>query len=144
MRYKFTLLKDLPGYEAGTEFKCRGIEKDWVGGNSVKRVPCYVFEVDGIAESYAVGGLLDDLKWFKREIDLEALTDLVCPVCSSTRGVFFGIDWYDRNLDSDSYGVQYGVGFECICGHRRILHGTKYGLQRLEDCLKDKEFLPDG
>ena len=130
MRYKFTLLKDLPGFKKGTVFKCLGIENSIVPNHGFEKVPCYVLDANGYCEYREVGGVLDNPVWYKKEIDEDALTVLACPKCASVRGVPFSIDWYNRDLDSDAYGVQYAVGFECVCGHKRILYGTEYGVRR--------------
>ena len=138
MRYKFTLLKDLPGIEKGTVFKCLGVEYRTIYRQfKFERVPYYVISVNGHFEHQEVGGIFDNSVWYKKEIDEDALTDLACPKCASVLGVPFAIDWYNRDLDSDSYGVQYAIGFECVCGHKRILYGTKYGVRRLQEQLEN-------
>ena len=58
-----------------------------------------------------------------------------CPKCGDTRGAFFSKEWYVRDKDRDDYGVQFSVGFECICGHRRVLYGTRRGNERLREII---------
>ena len=137
MRYKFTLLQDLPNIKKGTVFKCRGIEDYSKGPYGFKKVPCYAVNINGHTEHHEVGGDFDNPTWYKKEIDEAELMELTCPKCSAVRGVPFDITWYNRDLESDEYGVQYAVGFECVCGHKRILYGTPYGIRRLQEQLEN-------
>lgn len=134
MRYKFTLLKDLPGHEKGTVFKCLGVE-DWGVDAYGPEVPCYVMLVDGHREYEKVGGALDNTAWVKKEIDEDTLTSAACPKCGSARGVPFGIEWYNPDRESNECGVQYAVGMECVCGHKFILYGTEGSIRRMKNRL---------
>lgn len=134
MRQKLTLLKNLPDYPSGTVFYIKGIRRTYAGQDG----PFY--EVSAPDDSpgyrrllyYPVGhSIIDDSAWFAREIDYDSLAELRCPLCGETRGEFFSTSYYCNNMDRDNYGVQYGVGFECLCGHKRVLYGTKFGIIRL-------------
>ena len=138
MRQKLTLLKDLPDYPAGTVFYIKDIRRSYACEDG----PFYEVSVpDEIPNSgrrilkyYRVGNsIIDDPTWFRREIDHEHLVNLRCPLCGETHGEFFSTSYYRRNMDSDDYGVQYGIGFECLCGHKRILYGTRYGNKKLRE-----------
>lgn len=135
MRYKFTLLKDLPDCPAGTEFHCCGLERDSWNGELLYDVHFGVEACLGLNKN--VGGVLDNPAWFRKEIDEERLNDLACPECGHTRGVFFSYKYSCRDMDRDDYGEQFSVGFECSnCGHKRILYGTKYGNEKLKEQLE--------
>lgn len=134
MRYKFTLLKDLPNHEKGTVFRCFGVEKHSTRAYG-PAVPCYVIDDNGHCAYQEVGGILDNTAWFKKEIDEDALTSTACPKCGSARGVPFGIEWYNPDRESNECGVQYAVGMECVCGHKFILYGTEGGIRRMKNRL---------
>lgn len=129
MRYKLTLLKDLPEYEAGTEFS---LVQSWEYDEEYLYLRSNGERVFGISEK-----TLNNPAWFKKEIDTERLADLACPVCGSTRGVFFSHSFHNTDMDSYDYGTHFSVGFECECGNKRVLYGTGRGNKRLRERLKE-------
>lgn len=134
MRYKLTLLKDLPDYRAGSVFIFRGMDKS-CGGVPYCRVTTYE---DGreLGRPFDDPAFINDADWIKKEIDDDLLSDLSCPKCGSTKGVFFSHDYFRRDMDCYDYGVQYSVGFECVCGHKRVIYGTEYGNKRLREIME--------
>lgn len=140
MRYNLTLKKDLPDFPAGTVFKLYKIvtkeERDGSFGNFVTRrynqigTPNCHGGYDIIERP--VGDFVDDPSWFEKTVDNKFLSDLKCPKCGETKGNFFSTKCYCSDMDSYKYGVQYSVGFECLCGHKRILYGTEYGNEKLQ------------
>ena len=150
MRYNLILLKDTPEWPAGTVFKQNGtVMHGWAFWET--EGPYYDIAVpDGRGRyvcknpsKYPYGCFLDDPSWVRREIDENYITDLKCPVCGSTQGMMFETSWYVRNMDSDDYGVQYSVGIECVCGHKRVLYGTRHGNKKLrekiEKCVQENK-----
>ena len=107
MIYNYTLLKDLPDYEKGTIFK-------------VELTGKYT-----IINGAAFGGygdirpLINNEKWFNREIDTKSLDKLKCPKCNGTKGVLYT----KEHIEYDD-GVKYtylDLYNECICGkHYKI------------------------
>lgn len=137
MRYRLILLKDLPEYPAGTIFKLYELRER--RGHSTK--PGLVYDVGILrGDEYVTRtfeqDFIDNPTWFRKEIDPDLLCDLKCPKCGRTQGNFFSGGYYERDMDCDDYGLQYSVGFECLCGFKRILYGTHYGNQFL--CEKEK------
>lgn len=127
MRYKVTKLYDSPDAPKGTVYYILR-ESSFLG----KRRYEYIKEGTTEICYQAVGGVFDDPQWFKKEIDYENLSNLKCPKCNETRGTFFSTSYYCRDIDADEYGTQFAIGFECVCGHKRVLYGTRYGTQKLE------------
>ena len=126
MKYKFTQLKDLPNSPAGTVYLCREIVSRWECNSDMSNYDYYQIIVGDYIREYKVGSsIFDNPDWFKKEIDFEHLDDLKCPVCGETRWTFVCDSYYQRDYDLDSCGVNFEVGFECICGHVRLL--TKKG-----------------
>lgn len=140
MIYALTLLKDLPEYPAGTIFKLYGMRMP----DGLRKKPFYEVGVPNKywpghmdVKYYSVGSFIDDPKWFKKEIDTDYLVDLKCPKCGKTEGNFFSTSYYGRHFDSNDYGVQFSVGFECVCGHKRVLYGTKYGNRKIREKINN-------
>ncbi len=137
MRYIFTQLKDLPRSPAGTVVKCIGIERR-LDYNLLTYRPYYIISrvdergINCIEYAEVGNSVYDNSEWYKREIDYESLADLRCPKCGGTKGTFFAKCSHEADIDSDRYGVQFSVGFECICGHKRIMYGTHYGNMDLQ------------
>lgn len=136
MRQKLTLLKDLPEYPAGTVLYITGVKRSYACEDG----PFYEVSVPDdrpnsryrILKYFRVGdSIIDDPAWFKRETDVENAVDLRCPLCGETRGEFFSTSYYCRDMDSDDYGVQAATGFECVNGHKRVLCGSRYGIEKL-------------
>lgn len=140
MMYKLTLLKDLPNYPAGTVFKSNLKPRTNIHNARVYEVivPYRGNTNDLIIESWSVGGIIDDPDCFKKEIDSDELVDLRCPKCGGTQGDFFSTDYYRNDMGYDDYGVQFSVGFECLCGHKRVLYGTHFGNKKLREILKSE------
>lgn len=132
MNYKLTLLKDLPGYPAGTEFCLR---QSWKYGDRYDNYLYALPDLDRVTRHY-VYDIIDDPTWFRKEVDKEHLHNLVCPECGSTKGVFFSHSFHNTDMDSYDYGTHWSVGFECECGHRRILYGTERGNYRMLERMK--------
>ncbi len=116
MRYKLTLLKDLPDYPAGTVFKYRNGLINCLG--SFKKE-----EFMGVAGSDSLTGglcfprkILDDPTWIKKEIDYDSLKDLKCPICGETRGEM-SVHSFRYGNSYDGYGYASDVFFEYACGH---------------------------
>ena len=129
MQYKCTQLKDSLTSPIGTVFIICGIEEE-------KFYDVWQLQADGslIKLNYRcpIGGHLDNPEWFKKEIYKDSLIDLKCPKCGNTEGEFFSTKYCNHNYEDDDYGVQFAVGIECICGHKRILYGTHYGINKLK------------
>lgn len=127
MRYKVTKLYDSPEAPKGTIYY---ILRETLFLGKWR----YEYVKEGTSEICycAVGGTFDDPKWFKKEIDYENIPDLRCPKCGGTQGSFFSTSYYRRDPDADDYGTQFAIGFECVCGHERVLYGTEYGKRKLE------------
>ena len=126
MVYKYTLLKDTPTEKAGKVYKLYGVADYF-------NEPMYEI---GIVENGYInlktipvknGLWLDNPELYKKEVDPYYLVDLRCPKCGDTQGNFLSIEYYQNDIDRDDYGCNYSVGFECLCGHKRILYGTDYG-----------------
>ena len=127
MRYKITKLYDSPEAPKGTVYHVLR-ESNFLGKQQYE----YYQEGETYIRYTPIGGNFDNPKWYKKEIEYDCLTDLKCPKCSDTRGDFFSKSYYISDYDSDRYGTQFAVGFECVCGHKRILYGTNYGIESLK------------
>ena len=111
--YNCTLLKDLPDYPAGTEFKvqeyiwCKQLNQ-WY---KFKNDDGYYSSGNDIPKS-----VVDNPIWVKKELSDECITDMSCPHCGGTR---FIIDAFDLPSKYDD-GVRYfymKVSGECVdCG----------------------------
>lgn len=118
MKYKFTQLKDLPGSDAGTVYKCNGVGKLFrkLAGCSET---CYEMVIDGYIQYAPVNKtVLDDPKWFKREIDYDGLRSFCCPKCGNSNLRAYKNCWHCSDMDSDDYGDHCTVKFECPCGYK--------------------------
>ena len=137
MMYRLTLLKDLPNYPSGTIFKSELKPRTTLRNTRVYEVivPYHGNTNNYIMENWTVGGIIDDPNWFKKEIDQDELVNLRCPKCGGTQGAFFSTDYYRHDSGYDDYGLQFSVGFECLCGHKRILYGTHFGNKRLAEIM---------
>ena len=100
MRYNCTLLKDLPGYPAGTTFRMLEENGKW-----------HVLESGLFIPSTA----LNSPEWVKKEIDETCLTELKCKSCGSTKMLLEGrYAGYDYDDDVYMYKIKF-VGV-CTCG----------------------------
>lgn len=147
MRYNLILKKDLPNFPAGTVFKNYGIkpkmQPSWDGKFEKKWYNEIGYpDEDGEYDVFEreVGDFFDDEKWFDKKLDYDYLFDLKCPRCGETKGAFFSTKYYCRDMDRYDYGVQYGVGFECLCGHKRVLYGTEYGIKSLKEKIEFEDY----
>lgn len=115
MRYKFTQLNELPDSPVGTIVRCLGIVyNSWAKCDEYEMVN----ECDNTIFTVPVGKTIyDNPKWYRKEIDYRALVNIKCPRCGDTKGVFITDSYYVRDLDRDDYGINYEVGFECVCGY---------------------------
>ena len=107
MSYKGTLLKDLPGIPAGSQFGAQ----DEVNGHGQKYF---------LSDHPKLGGckIIGDPEWVKLEVDPDRCIDMKCPVCGETRGVL--ITTVVRAW-ADGYYYKPIVSFECICGYIKSL-----------------------
>ena len=130
MQYKYTLLKDFLTYPAGTIFIVRGVEEN-------KYYDTWLLQDDGCIiklnyKLFPINSFLDNPEWVKKELDEDNLIDLKCPKCGATKGDFFNTKYYNSHYNDDDYGIQFAIGIECICGYKRILYGTHYGILKLK------------
>lgn len=150
MKYNLILLKDTPDWSAGTVFKQNGTVAHGWSICEAKGGPFYDIAVpEGkgyVCEDpakYPYGCFLDDPSWVRREIDENRIHNLKCPACGSTQGMLFATSWYVCDMDRDDYGVQYSVGIECVCGHKRVLYGTRHGIkklqERIDECVQENK-----
>ncbi len=139
MYYTLTLLKDLPKYPKGTQFRL--CVKYFVHGENFDEVDdidtVYYMRLeypDGLSraeikelqfenDDYVSYNrllipfeIIDNPDWIKKEVRLSCYYDSKCPKCHSTRylphvGVFEVGNKYD------GYRYVADVSFECECGH---------------------------
>lgn len=124
MKYNFVQLKDLPDYPAGTIHHCKGIIKQWNGTKDMTSYPYYLIQIGKNKKTfeYPVGKSIYDKKdWFKKEIAYDDLVDMKCPNCDGTRVDLKIKSYYEKDYDSDYYGINISVWAECPCGNKWCL-----------------------
>jgi len=113
MQYKFTLLKDLSNYPAGTVFRYFKGKSQLLG--SFKELE--LMGIDRLASPLCIPQeVIDNPSWIKKEIDFDSLVDLKCPVCGETRGEV-SVHLYRRGNPDEGYSNCADVYFEYACGH---------------------------
>jgi hypothetical protein len=119
VNYILTLKKDLPNYPAGTRFKYH-TDKEVHHTGSISETKYLWEESDtgSIPKSYPaiLKQLADDPVWMDKSIDYDSLTDLKCPICGETRGVFFHQRYSTWNREDGTQFVHH-VYFEYACNH---------------------------
>ena len=130
MYHKFTQLKDLPTSDAGTVFHSVGTVYRRVDG---KVTPFYKIVNGSDVKLEPVGGVFDNPDWFKKEVELEKMLTLQCPICGDTRGLFI-TDSYQKETPETAEPC-FEVAFECVCGHIRPLvsQGPSRGMIRYSE-----------
>ena len=124
MKYKLTLLKDLPRYPAGTVFSYEeGYYRGCGGSGLVYNRFCCVY---GGTPQYPLcipEEIINNPEWIKKEIDFTGCIDIKCPVCGETRGNIEINAW--RSGDKyDGYSSRACVYIEYACGHDRRCIGS--------------------
>ena len=116
MTYNCILLKELPNYNVGTEFKIK--EFEWCN-----RIEYYCEFPEDVAAgrgmsypNYRISRkVIDNPKWVKKEIDEDCLTELKCKKCGSTKMLLEAIHApYD--YDDGVYFYRMKVIGKCTCG----------------------------
>lgn len=111
MKYKFTLLKDLPDYPAGSIFYSGAIEV-----REDKQYYRYTAPGSPYCQYCEVGGILDDPTWYRKEINWDALHSLQCLICGETRCTYeHVVELYKDNWGDDARCL--AVRIEYACGH---------------------------
>ncbi len=134
MRYKITTLYDSPEVPIGTVYRVKEIYKNGEIAYLEYSSEAFPYLTRGPVDKF------DNPKFYKKEIDDEWISDMVCPKCGSTKGLLFSEDYHVHDIDSNNYGCNYSVGIECICGHKRVIYGTNFGRKILKSIygIKDK------
>lgn len=115
MRYKLTLLKDLPDYPAGTVFYYTDDRrKVW---DAFERMKFIGTSRDHMTTAFPFNPeLIDNPVWIRKEPDVQELLDLRCPICGETRGRL-AVNAYRIGDSEDGYRNKADVYFEYMCGH---------------------------
>lgn len=113
MFYKLTLLKDLPGIPAGTQFSYRHgyyhIEQKHFSKLRFQDRMC-IYGSDKMSMLFPLPEeIIDDPEWIKKEVDHDKLVDLACPVCGETK-----VDMSFETLGVDKHIFLH---IEYACGH---------------------------
>ena len=112
MRYKLTLLKDLPNFPKGTVFKY-SVGKKMLLSSFRKQQFLGLYDSDRLTWPPIIPeNIINDPEWIKKEVDYDSLIDLKCNVCGETRGEI------SVNTTKCSYGGHsVEVYFEYACKH---------------------------
>lgn len=120
MRYILTLLKDLPDYPAGTQFKYSyGYDRGTINRGHLMDPQPYMGLIndDNLYNVMLIPKkIIDNPEWVKKEIDYSKSMDLRCPVCGETRGNII-VCGRTCGSKSDGYYNDANVYFEYDCGH---------------------------
>lgn len=119
MNYKLTLLKDLPDYPAGTQFR---YSRSYRHSTDCEDLYGPIEFMGLLTDKHMYNRMLipeniiDDPEWIRKDVDHTKSIDLKCPVCGETRGTILvcgcrGGDAYD------GYYCDANVFFEYDCGH---------------------------
>ena len=103
MNYKLTLLKDLPDYPAGTQFR---YSRSYRHSTDCEDLYGPIEFMGLLTDKHMYNRMLipeniiDDPEWIRKDVDHTKSIDLKCPVCGETRGTILvcgcrGGDAYD-------------------------------------------------
>ena len=124
MKYKLTLLKDLPDYPKGTVFDYEeGYYRGCGGSGLIYNKFCCV---EGGNLQYPLcipEKIIDDNEWIKKELNYAKLTDVKCPICGETRGEI-SINAWRAGDKYDGYESRACVYIEYACGHDKRVLGS--------------------
>lgn len=138
MKYRFVLLKDLPGFKAGSKFPLYRVRK------CLNETYYDIGLPDkGYVEKKSIVDILDDPEWFRKEIDEDRLIDLKCPKCTGTHVFLYSDEIYNLNKERDGFSragcIESALAFQCVnCGHKRIIYGSGRALQQIEDQMEEE------
>ena len=125
MKYRCTLLKDLPEYPAGTTFTAEKVLFDTHSKSTQFTYLC-TFQGETHGNFVFSDTLLNNPIWVRKEIDESCLTELKCDACGGTKMAVVLLEiphTKDRAEDNNSVLVHHRkklVG-TCICGHENEL-----------------------
>lgn len=144
MFYKLTLLKDLPGYPAGTQFSFRHGRYQYVTEHGLEtniNAKMGLYGSNKMKSLFPIPEeIIDDPEWIKIEVDYSKIIDLACPECGETRA--------DMSF-SDASGIDgvrgIFVHLEYACGHQGGRFGRYFHVYHFaEDCGQDRPGIDAG